>query len=51
MKVLAKSTPAVEPEAPVAEIREPTLCQKLMLDAPYGHDLCVISAGGITSII
>ena len=28
------------------EIREPTLTQQLMLDAPFGDDLCVISARG-----
>ena len=37
--------------APVAgtaglEIRDPTLTQQLMLDAPFGDDLCVISARG-----
>ena len=28
------------------EIKDPTLTQQLMLDAPYGDDLCVISARG-----
>ena len=44
MKVLTKPAPAVE--APVPEIREPTLCQQLMLDAPWSDDLCIISARG-----
>ena len=28
------------------EIKDPTLTQQLMLDAPFGDDLCVISARG-----
>ncbi|QNI85072.1 hypothetical protein SynPROS71_01269 [Synechococcus sp. PROS-7-1] len=32
--------------APTAVIREPTFTQTLMLDAPFGDDLCVISARG-----
>jgi ABC-type hemin transport system ATPase subunit len=34
------------PAAPVAEIREPTLTQQLMLDAPWADDLCIVSARG-----
>ena len=32
--------------APAAEIREPTLTQQLMLDAPWADDLCIVSARG-----
>ena len=32
--------------APGPEIKEPTLTQQLMLDAPWSDDLCVISARG-----
>jgi hypothetical protein len=42
-----KAAPAPAPApAPVSELREPTLTQKLMLDAPFGDDLCIISARG-----
>ena len=34
------------PAAPVAEIREPTLTQQLMLDAPWADDLCIVWASG-----
>ena len=32
--------------APGPEIKEPTLTQQLMLDAPWSDDLCIISARG-----
>ena len=38
------TAPAVA--APGPEIKEPTLTQQLMLDAPWSDDLCVISARG-----
>ena len=28
------------------EIKDPTLTQQLMLDAPFGDDLCVVTARG-----
>ena len=34
------------PTAVGPEIKEPTLTQQLMLDAPLADDLCVISARG-----
>ena len=42
----AAPAPAPAPAAPTTEIREPTQTQQLMLDAPWGDDLCVISARG-----
>ena len=38
--------PAVEAGIAGLEIREPTLTQQLMLDAPFADDLCIISARG-----
>lgn len=38
--------PAVESGIAGLEIREPTLTQSLMLDAPFADDLCIISARG-----
>ena len=38
------------PAAPVAEIREPTLTQQLMLDAPWADDLCIVSARGTVTL-
>ena len=42
------TTAPAAPEQALAgpEIREPTLTQQLMLDAPFGDDLCIISARG-----
>ena len=36
--------------APAAEIREPTLTQQLMLDAPWADDLCIVSARGTVTL-
>ena len=41
-----KEAPAPQPATPTTEIREPTQTQAMMLDAPWGDDLCVISARG-----
>lgn len=41
-----KAAPAPTTSAQQAEIRESTLTQSLMLDAPWSDDLCVISARG-----
>ena len=38
------TAPAPTTAAPGPEIQEPTLTQQLMLDAPWGDDLCIISA-------
>lgn len=40
------TAPAPATAAPGPEIQEPTLTQQLMLDAPWGDDLCIISARG-----
>ena len=40
------TTTAPAQQIPGPEIKEPTLTQQLMLDAPFGDDLCVISARG-----
>ena len=36
--------------APAAEIREPTLTQQLMLDAPWADDLCIVLARGSATL-
>ena len=41
-----KTKPTPVAFAPAAEIREPTQTQALMLDAPWGDDLCIVSACG-----
>ena len=38
--------PAVQPGIAGLEIREPTLTQQMMLDAPFGDDLAIVSARG-----
>ena len=43
MAVTPTQAPAI---AAGPEIKDPTLTQQLMLDAPFGDDLCVISARG-----
>ena len=45
-----KEAPAPQPAAPAAEIREPTLTQQLMLDAPWADVLCIVSARGSTTL-
>ena len=39
-------TAAPAPAPALPEIREPTLTQQLMLDAPWADDLCIVSARG-----
>ena len=42
---MAKAPAAQAPQA-APEIKEPTQCQRLMLDSPYADNLCVVSARG-----
>ena len=42
----ASAQPTVQAGTAALEIREPTLTQSLMLDAPWADDLCIISARG-----
>ena len=42
----AKTTAPVQAAAAGPEIKDPTLTQQLMLDAPFGDDLCVLSVRG-----
>ena len=47
---MATKTAAPVQAAPAAEIREPTLTQQLMLDAPWADVLCIVSARGSTTL-
>lgn len=46
MAKTSEAQPAVQSGIAGLEIREPTLAQRLMLDAPWGDDLAIVSARG-----